>query len=40
VRLLGNAELAGSYAEAWDEWHRSDEAVAWEPATGDGLMSR
>jgi Arc/MetJ-type ribon-helix-helix transcriptional regulator len=40
VRALGNAELAGSYADAWDEWHASGEAVVWEAATGDGLPSR
>jgi Arc/MetJ-type ribon-helix-helix transcriptional regulator len=40
VRLLGSAELAAGYADAWDEWQQSEEASVWETVTADGLARR
>jgi len=37
VRLLRASELEDDYAKAWAEWSTSDEADAWDVATGDGL---
>ena len=37
LRLLRASELEGDYAEAWAEWSTSEEADAWNAATGDGL---
>ncbi|MFC4001888.1 antitoxin [Prauserella oleivorans] len=39
ITLLKASQLADAYAEAWEEWERSGEAEAWEPATADGLRS-
>lgn len=37
IRLLRASELAGQYAEAWEEWAENEDAEAWEVAVGDGL---
>jgi Arc/MetJ-type ribon-helix-helix transcriptional regulator len=39
VRLLRTMELRSTYEAAWDEWAAAGEADAWEPTTGDGLVS-
>lgn len=38
IRLLGDPELEGSYAAAWDEWAASGDAAAWESTAADGLF--
>jgi len=37
VRLLRAAELGAEYAQAWEAWDTSDEAVEWERTAADGL---
>ena len=37
IRLLGDPELEGAYAEAWDEWEASGDAAAWDSTAADGL---
>jgi Arc/MetJ-type ribon-helix-helix transcriptional regulator len=37
VRLLRASELGSAYEEAWDEWSRWDDAIAWESTVSDGL---
>jgi Arc/MetJ-type ribon-helix-helix transcriptional regulator len=39
VGLLRAAQLADAYAEAWDSWASSDDAMAWETVAADGLGS-
>ncbi len=38
IRLLGDPELEGAYAEAWEEWQASGDAAAWEATAADGLV--
>jgi Arc/MetJ-type ribon-helix-helix transcriptional regulator len=40
VRLLRAADLGPAYEGAWEEWFRSDDAVMWDSAVGDGLTSK
>lgn len=37
IRLLGDPDLEGAYAAAWDEWEASGDAAAWEQTAADGL---
>jgi Arc/MetJ-type ribon-helix-helix transcriptional regulator len=37
VRLLRATALGAAYEAAWQEWGDSDDAMAWDVATGDGL---
>jgi Arc/MetJ-type ribon-helix-helix transcriptional regulator len=37
IDLLRMADMESAYAEAWDEWHGSDDAQAWETTSGDGI---
>lgn len=37
VTLLRASELAGAYAEAWQEWESEADAEAWERTAADGL---
>ena len=37
IHLLGDAELEDAYAVAWDEWKASDDAVAWDRTSADGI---
>lgn len=37
VRLLRASTLGAAYEDAWEEWARSDDAVAWDVAVADGL---
>jgi Arc/MetJ-type ribon-helix-helix transcriptional regulator len=37
VRLLRASELAGPYAEAWEEWAAADDAELWASTVADGL---
>ena len=39
VGLLRAAQLAEAYEEAWDSWASSEDAMAWETVTADGLGS-
>jgi antitoxin MazE9 len=39
VRLLRSADLAGAYADAWQDWETSGEAEVWDAVSGDGLAS-
>ena len=36
---LRERELEAAYAEAYTEWEGSDDAVAWDVASGDGLRA-
>ncbi|WP_028849013.1 ribbon-helix-helix domain-containing protein [Thermocrispum municipale] len=36
IELLRAAELEDSYAEAFDEWHESGDAAAWDVTVADG----
>ncbi|MFN8079801.1 MAG: ribbon-helix-helix domain-containing protein [Kineosporiaceae bacterium] len=38
IRLLGDPELEDAYAAAWEEWHASGDAEAWESTAADGLV--
>ncbi len=38
IRLLGDPEMEGAYADAWDEWEASGDAVAWDSTAADGLL--
>lgn len=40
VRRLRASELEDDYAEAFQEWIDRGEAEVWEPAVGDGLMTK
>lgn len=37
IRLLDDPEIEDDYTAAWDEWHASGDATAWEETTADGL---
>ena len=37
IRLLRYEHLEQDYAAAWQEWDASEDSVAWDTATGDGL---
>lgn len=37
IRLLGDPDLQGAYAAAWQEWESSADAEVWESTTSDGL---
>jgi Arc/MetJ-type ribon-helix-helix transcriptional regulator len=37
VGLLRAAELAETYAAAWEEWRASGDSEAWESTAGDGI---
>lgn len=37
IHLLRHPDLEQDYADAWDEWHRSGDAAAWEAVSSDGL---
>ena len=37
IGLLGDPELAGDYAAAWDEWVSSGDEQVWEATSADGL---
>jgi Arc/MetJ-type ribon-helix-helix transcriptional regulator len=37
IRLLRHEYLEQDYAAAWQSWDGSDEAVAWDTTTHDGL---
>lgn len=37
IRLLGDPELEGAYAAAWDEWEASGDAESWAATVADGL---
>ena len=39
VRLLRDAELAGDYAAAFDDWEQSDDAGLWDASASDGLAA-
>ncbi len=39
VRMLTDSTLDEEYAEAWQEWEGSEDAVAWESTIGDGLVA-
>lgn len=38
IRLLSDAALEQAYADAFDEWAGSADAVDWERAAGDGVV--
>lgn len=38
IQLLRASQLEDDYAQAWQEWERSEDAAVWEPTTGDGLF--
>ncbi len=38
IRMLGDPELEGAYAAAWDEWEASGDAADWEGTVADGLV--
>ncbi|KYH43466.1 ribbon-helix-helix domain-containing protein [Branchiibius sp. NY16-3462-2] len=38
IRRLGDADLEGAYADAWDEWEASGQAADWESTASDGLV--
>jgi Arc/MetJ-type ribon-helix-helix transcriptional regulator len=37
IQLLRYSKLEEDYADAWSEWESSDDAAAWDSATGDGV---
>ncbi|HUW04069.1 MAG TPA: antitoxin [Acidimicrobiales bacterium] len=37
VALLRAVELGDDYADAWDEWARTDDADLWDATVNDGL---
>lgn len=37
IRLLSDSELERDYADAFEEWAESGDAVAWERTAGDGV---
>jgi Arc/MetJ-type ribon-helix-helix transcriptional regulator len=37
IELLRMSELERAYAEAWDEWDRSEDSDLWDTTTGDGI---
>ncbi len=37
--MLTDSTLDEEYAEAWQEWEGSEDAVAWESTIGDGLVA-
>lgn len=37
IRHLPDSALEAAYAEAWDEWARAGEEVAWAVTSADGL---
>lgn len=37
IRFLRERDLAGAYAEAWDEWGSDADNAEWDTAAGDGL---
>lgn len=37
IRLLGDPELEGAYAAAWQEWDDSGDAQAWAVTVADGI---
>ncbi len=39
IRLLRTSGMGGAYANAWDDWANSDDAVLWEASSSDGLGS-
>jgi len=38
IRLLRAADLGEAYAEAWDEWAKSEDSGLWDSTSGDGLV--
>lgn len=38
IRLLRDSRLDQEYASAFDEWDASVDSVAWDSASGDGLV--
>jgi metal-responsive CopG/Arc/MetJ family transcriptional regulator len=37
IRLLRHEHLEEDYAAAWQEWDSSEDSIAWDTASGDGL---
>jgi Arc/MetJ-type ribon-helix-helix transcriptional regulator len=37
VNLLRLNELEDGYADAWDEWNKSDDGAMWDQTSSDGL---
>lgn len=37
VELLKAAQLGDAYAQAWQEWDETGEALGWETTAADGL---
>lgn len=37
IRMLRTSELAGHYAEAWEEWADRGDGEGWEVTVADGL---
>ena len=37
VRLLRASELGPAYEDAWSDWEASEDAVAWDSTSSDGI---